>query len=473
MTQDTLERGTPDWWLARLEKRRSDEQPDLVRQRALYDGSMQLKALQRWWIELFGENTPRLVDNFAELVIDVTAERIVPEGFRFGQTLGGDETAWATWQANDLDEFSQDATVDALIHGRCPVIVAPGEEGEPAVISVESPFQVTVEYKPGPGRVPAAALKVWDDAVAGRRYATLYLPSGTYRYEAVDEQMFDVSGARKSGWTRRAGAEYFTANQFGDQVPVVEIRNRRGKSDVDPVYGTQLAIEKTFVDMLVASEFAAAPQRFLIGVEPEEDDDGNVDPTWKEKMGVERIISLVAGDGDNGRVDVKQLDAADLGNYVKALEALVQHLAARTRVPTHYLLGQSGTFPTGESTRAVETGLVAKARQRMVSMGSGWERVMKLAARIEGDAERASMVCETVWRDPEYRTEGERVDALVKMSTLGIPMKVLWQRWGATDEEIRTWDQYAMQDALRQALAMGVDATSGAPVDVSAVSAGS
>jgi hypothetical protein len=41
--------------------------------------------------------------------------------------------------------------------------------------------------------------------------------------------------------------------------------------------------------------------------------------------------------------------------------------------------------------------------------------------------------------DAEVRTEGERVDALVKMRTLGVPLEALWARWGATPQEIEDW----------------------------------
>ena len=52
---------------------------------------------------------------------------------------------------------------------------------------------------------------------------------------------------------------------------------------------------------------------------------------------------------------------------------LIQHVAAQTRTPPHYLLGAMGSFPSGESLKATETGLVAKVRRKMLSFGEGWE----------------------------------------------------------------------------------------------------
>ena len=67
---------------------------------------------------------------------------------------------------------------------------------------------------------------------------------------------------------------------------------------------------------------------------------------------------------------------------------LIQHVAAQTRTPPHYLLGAMGSFPSGESLKATETGLVAKVRRKMLSFGEGWEEAMRLAFAVEGEPTR-------------------------------------------------------------------------------------
>ena len=49
------------------------------------------------------------------------------------------------------------------------------------------------------------------------------------------------------------------------------------------------------------------------------------------------------------------------------------------------------------------------------------------------------MQAEVIWADFETRSEGQRVDALVKMATLGVPREVLWEKWGASTQEIARW----------------------------------
>jgi hypothetical protein len=141
----------------------------------------------------------------------------------------------------------------------------------------------------------------------------------------------------------------------------------------------------------------------------------------------------------NEQAQFGEFSASDLGNYVKAVEMAIQHVAAQTRTPPHYLLGQSGNFPSGESLKATETGLVAKVMRKQVSFGEGLEEATGLGLVLGGDAKGAVVDAETVWKDPESRTEGEHVDAVMKMKALGVPDEVLWARIGATPQEIEQW----------------------------------
>jgi hypothetical protein len=131
---------------------------------------------------------------------------------------------------------------------------------------------------------------------------------------------------------------------------------------------------------------------------------------------------------------------SDLGIYVRAIEMLIQHVAAQTRTPPHYLLGQSGAFPSGESLKATETGLVAKVRRKMLSLGEGWEETLRIAFRIEGESARADAIeAEVIWANPESRMVGQTVDAAVKLQTIGVPRPALWAFIGASPQEIARW----------------------------------
>jgi len=137
---------------------------------------------------------------------------------------------------------------------------------------------------------------------------------------------------------------------------------------------------------------------------------------------------------------VGQLDAAELNGYLDANTADVQAMATQSRTPPHYLIAGMGQFPSGESVRATEYGLTRKVEARQQSYGDTWSDVLRLTGKAAGNNRLANdQGLNVVWSDVEARSEGEVVDALIKMGTLGVPWPSLWQRWGATPEEIEAW----------------------------------
>lgn len=84
---------------------------------------------------------------------------------------------------------------------------------------------------------------------------------------------------------------------------------------------------------------------------------------------------------------------------------------------------------------------------------------MRIALALTEDPNANDVGAEVVWKDFETRSEAQMVDALTKMATLGVPTEVLWQKWGATPQEIEQWRQMkaneGTQAALNQAVALG------------------
>jgi hypothetical protein len=245
-------------------------------------------------------------------------------------------------------------------------------------------------------------------------------------------------------------------NPFGGIIPVIPMRNnpgmlRGGVSDLEVVIDIQNGINKLVTDMLVASEYAAFRQRWASGIEiPVDPDTG--------KPNASRFLSSVSRmwvvEDENAQFG--EFNVTELRNYVVAIETLIQHLAAQTRTPPHYLTAGLGQWPSGDSLKASEAGLVAKVKRKQIDFGEAWEEAMRLAFLALGDTARASAIdAEVIWSDPEFRVEGQRVDALVKMATLGMPDEAIWQRYGASPQEIERWRSMAEAQARRTAIANG------------------
>ncbi|KPC91094.1 hypothetical protein ADL27_32470 [Streptomyces sp. NRRL F-6602] len=209
-------------------------------------------------------------------------------------------------------------------------------------------------------------------------------------------------------------------------VPVVKLSNRkrlhgnglgprydRPFSELHPIIPIQDAITKITADAIVASEFAAYPQRIITGLEFSEDKNG--DAVSPIQSAIDRMI-LLEGDG----INFGQFTAADLNNYVNMINMLVQHISTISRVPPHYFLINGGQSPSGESIQSAEAGLVAKARERMLHFGEAWEEVMRLAFRVRGDKRAEAYNAEVIWRDPERKSQAVATDSAVKLVQAGI-----------------------------------------------------
>ena len=345
--------------LVALDERLEHRQTPLARYSEYYEGEQSLVYATEKWKRAFGGLFSAFADNWCALVVDAVEERINLEGFRFGDPTG-DADAWEIWQRNGMDADSELCHIDALIYGVAYAFVW-YDDDDRATIDVESPEQVIVEYVPGSRRERLAGLKRWDGG-DGYVYATLYMPDYLWKFKAkASGSAYHSGGATAAGWEMREEADepWPLPNPLG-VVPLVPFVNRprilprrfgptEGASEIAQVIPVQDAINKTLLDMLVASEFGSFRQRWVTGMEIP------VDPETGQQIepfhsAVDRMFMA-----EDPAVKFGEFGQTDLGQYVRAVEMLVQHIASQTRTPPHYFY-LSGTFPSGESLKAAETG---------------------------------------------------------------------------------------------------------------------
>jgi hypothetical protein len=325
-----------------------------------------------------------------------------------------------------MDAESNAAQLDAMIQGVAYAVVWADSDGKPT-ITMESAEHVIVQYHPGSRRdIDAAAKFYFDDW--GREWVTLWLPDAVYTFA---KGTFSWENPTRS------------PNPLG-VVPVVPISNRSRLlrdpvSDLHVVIPIQDAINKTTADALVASEYAAWPQRYVTGLEIVEDDNGN--PIEPFKVAVDKLLQA-----EDPNAKFGQFEAADLGNYVSLIEMLVQHMASISRIPFHYFLN-GGAVPSGESITAAEAGLIAKTRERMLHFGEAWEEVMRLCFAVLNDPRSQAYSAETIWKDPENHTEAQQMDALLKLQMIGVPRDQLLSDAGYTPQQVARFQDMREADA--------------------------
>jgi hypothetical protein len=390
-----------------------------------YGGQQPLQFLAPEVRQQVGNRLTSLVINWPRVIVDSVQRRTYVEGFRLGVGGQADDELWRIWQANDLDEWSQLAHIDALVHGRAFLTVW-GNDADPQtpIIAAESAHQMVVSYKAGT-RTVDAALKRWRDD--GVEYATLYLPDQIIRYAA--DAPTKAADTRNLPWA----FDQSLPNRLG-AVPVVplvnrpRLRNLNGESELADIVPLADAVNKLATDMMVASEFHATKRRWATGIQiPTGGETGEA-----ERRRLQAEVAAYWDQATKGKtwlagqgVAFGQFDEASLDNFAGAIRLLTSQIAAIGGLPPDDL-GLNTTNPaSAEARRAAETVLNNRANEKMRAWGGSYERTMRLALAVQRDIPLASLPTdlrgmETIWRDPETPTVAQTADAAVKLFAAGI-----------------------------------------------------
>jgi hypothetical protein len=419
------------------------------------------------------------VTNWPELIVDSVEERLEVVAFDFGDKTLSDKV-WSLWQANDLDAASGLVHRAALVNGRSYAIVWAGENGEPEVVP-EHASTTVVAYELPSARRRAAALRRWQED--GRWFCTLYLPDGLYKFQGKSKKDQPGTVPPADDWVVREvqGERWPLVNPL-KVVPVVEFGANRNLSPYRVAPGQTIweppqqsrefghtvsgefervlpivdRINTTIFNGLLAQAWSSFPVRALIGDEikyvEKKDSQGNtvLDANDKPileaappfKVAINRLIQIENPDGR-----LVQLPEANLDNFTKFAEAHVRHLAAITKTPAHYLLGEMINL-SADAIRAAEAGLISKVRDHHLSFGESWEEVMQLAMAVGGDSAADTPDAEVQWKDPESRSWAERADASAKLQQL-LPWQAIAEKiLNATPQEIAKWEAMRAKDGL-------------------------
>jgi Phage portal protein, SPP1 Gp6-like len=438
-----------------LDQALEHRQWDLEHYGAYYNGRHTRRFNSEKWAMAFGGQFRQFADNWCQLVVDAVEERLKVEGFRFGGEEADTDT-WDIWQRNFLDADSKMAHTAALVGGVSYALVW-YDDDDKAEVKVESAQQVIVAYAAGDRRRRVAGMKRWlaDDETV---FATLYMPDYLWKFQAKSAGGSERPAPMLGGWEpREVGDEPWPLPNPLDIVPIVPLINRprllplgaiEGDSEISQLIPLQDAVNAAQENLMVAAEYQAFRQRWVTGLDiPTDPETGQ--PIEPFRAAIDRLFVA-----ENPETRFGEFGQADLGQYVKQIEMYVQHIASQTRTPPHYFY-LSGQFPSGESIKSAETGLVAKVRDKQVPFGEGWEEVMRLCHAVEDDDRALYARAETIWADPESRSEGEHVDATLKKKSLEVPWLQLMRDLGYSPEQIREMRAMRTEDQfLNAALAL-------------------
>lgn len=387
-----------------------------------YDGALRVEAM--------GLSLPpemrklTTVVNWPRLVVDSLEERLDIEGFRLGDTPTADEQMWDWWQANNLDEESGLAHLEALVQGRAYITVGAPEEGtDSPVITVESARCMYAETHPRT-RAVTRAVRLYNFHEGQARAATLYLP--------------DRTAYLRLGEGGRWGPDPDLDDDEHDLgvVPVVPMTNRSrihdraGRSEMADIIPLTDAACRSLTNLQGAQELLAMPQNIFMGVEKGDfvDQHGKQLSTWDAYLG--RIKALA-----NEQAKAIQLPGADLRNFTEVINHYGRLVGALSGLPPHFLGFTTDNPASADAIRSSEARLVKRAERRSRMFGEAWEQAMRIAMRIVGrDGANANRL-ETVWRDPSTPTYAAKADAVVKLVQAGLlPQEAAWEQMGFSPE---------------------------------------
>ena len=402
--------GSPEWWVKRLHKRLVARQPEIDFFEAYYTGDHPLPWLAPQARDEFRRILAMTRTNYMGLVIDAMVERLQVEGFRFGADSEADTDTWDIYQANNLDTDTDMAWLEAAITKQSYFYVAPNDKDQSRPhVWVEHPSQMIVEYKPGTNRrVRGAGLKVWGDDWTNEIHSVLQLDDGMiYKFKGERPEVGqDIRWAEREVTGEQPNGH--RTNPLKEVTMVEVLNNPRllagGVSELYDLTDIQDRVNKTVADRLITQDYGAFPQKWISGW-PDEDMDGN--PNTLD-IGRNRAVTT-----DVKETKFGQWDTAPLDPYSMAKREDVKDIASRSRTPAQYLLGEMSNV-NGETLKASESGLVSKVRHRQRPFEESLEEAMRIARKAAGLPASSGARMETIWHDPQYRTQGELVDAVVK-----------------------------------------------------------
>ena len=398
---------------------------------AYLDGRQPLEFASVKFRSAFGQLFEAFAYNRCASVVDAHADRLRVTGF------GADDPAIAQaaqdlWDANRMDVREGQVEADQLALGDSYVIAEMHPERGDVQLWAQDPRLVRVHYgDDAPGTLDLGT-KVWVD---DERYCHLNL----YFRDRIEKY---ISSNRAPAGVPASAASFRLVEIDGednpvplavkDTVPIFHFANNGrtntyGVSELRPIMPLQDAINKTLMDMLVAMEFAAFPQRVLIGVEAE-------DPASQFKLaqfqaGVERILTLFAPDAKLG-----EFSAVNIAQYLSVAEFWDTAISRVSKVPVHYL-GMNGTFASGRALRIAETPFTAKIEDKQRSAGQAWSDVQTYGLRLQGK-DVAPGAIRVNWASAAPLSEEDRLDIAVEKQGIGFPFEAILRESGYEPKQI-------------------------------------
>lgn len=465
-------------WAIRTIKERA---VDIGLWRAYFDGDHRAPWATPKWNAAFADLFGKFRDNLCPAIINAKADRIQLTAIESSEASVA--TAIQTvWERETLEERQGEITKNALKDGDAFVLIWPDAEGL-ARWYIQRGDRIACRYATEPQGEIELAAKVWPTQEWTKNGTTkwrlnLYYQDRIERFITGKETAGSDLADDPAKWDEftpdavvdeETGEEtpgsFIIDNPYG-QVPIFPFPNNAdtgayGTSELKDAIPIQDALNKSVADMLVGEEFVAWPQRVLIGVEVDVDENG--EPTGKEqRQALDRILAIA-----NPNAKTAEFTGADLTKFIATQDSFRAEMARITQTPLHYMLLE-GDFPSGEALDAAEAPLLAQVDDRILSWKPRWQRAMSFSMAVEGITHDPTKI--NAQFKPTRRVDLAKLAEELRMKKeLGVSDEQLWREMGYDENQIKEFakakaERVATMQATFDAGAGGLnpEATNGA-----------
>jgi hypothetical protein len=399
---------------------------------AYYDGEQPLTYTATRLKDIFKDLDAYFAENWCSVVIDSTRDRINLREVQIRNTAAA--KIWKEiWERTELNLESDEVHEAALVTGEAYIIVWKDDEGQVDAYA-NDPRLCHIFYDAQFPRKKKFAAKWFVNDNKKIRLTLYYKDHLEYYISKANSENVSDANSFVAMKTDRAN------NPFGE-IPVFHFRlaQRKTKSDLKSVIAPQNGINKLLTDMMVTAEYLAFPQRYIIS---------NAETKGKVRNAPNEILDLPAGDGIGQQTQAGQFPAADLKNYLDAIDNLATTISSITRTPKHYFFS-IGSNLSGEALIAMEAPLNKKAQDRIDRFIPVWKQVAIFMLKVAGQEVKAEEV-EPVFDRPETIQPRTQAETRQMNVNAGIPLKTVLRDEGKSMAYIEQLEKDIEEEGKRK-----------------------
>jgi len=372
--------------------------------------------------------------NWCSVIVSSVNDRLELTGF----DVQKDKKA-STWLSGQFEALqilgeSQKVHKAALGYTQGFVIVWKNAAGE-IEFYYNDPRLCEVFYDPNSPKKKVFAAKWFEVPGENAQEILLYYPDRLEHWRATVGKDGIVSGYGKFV---KVSEEI---NAYG-VIPVFEFFT---DGEITGVTTLQDAVNKVFSDMMVAGEFGAFVQRYIISQADPGDLKSGASVTWW----------IPAGDSSGQGSAVGQFAPTPMAPYLEAMDRLASAMFVITHTPKHYLMS-TGATPSGEALIAMEAPLTKKVDWYKKRFETSWKEIAKFILQLGDYTVDISGIIAT-WKRSESTQPYTEAQTQQVMVNTGMPLTAVLRRSGWSETEIKALlDDIQKEKEAKQTLAQAV-----------------